>query len=200
MAQDDAPPREVTAILDRITRGDRAAAADLLPLVYGELRRLAHLRLEKLPPGQTLQSTALVHEAYLALVGQDDPGWSSRGHFFGAAAQAMRDLLVDQARRRARKKHGGEFARVVAEGPDELEALLPGVEAPDLDLIALDAALEEFRQEHPERAEIVLLHYFAGLTHAEIAAIREVSVRTIERDWRFARAWLFARMSGQSPS
>jgi len=198
MAQDEAPPREVTAILDRITRGDRAAAADLLPLVYGELRRLAHRRLEKLPPGQTLQSTALVHEAYLALVGQEDPGWSSRGHFFGAAAQAMRDLLVDQARRKSRRKHGGEFVRVEAEGAD-LEALLPGIEAPDLDIIALDAALEEFRGEHPERAEVVLLHYFAGLTHAEIAAIREVSVRTIERDWRFARAWLFARMGGPSP-
>jgi RNA polymerase sigma factor (TIGR02999 family) len=162
------------------------AGRDLLPLVYAELRRVAAARLARLPPGQTLQPTALVHEAYVGLVGQGDPGWKGRAHFFGAAAMAMRDILVDRARRRAAAKHGAGLAR---EDVDSISIAAPGG-APVEDVLALAGALERLKARHPDRAEVAMLKTFAGLTEQEIADMRGVDVRTIERHWRFARAWL----------
>lgn len=181
------PSHDVTLVLQAIEAGDSKAASELLPLVYGELRKLAARRMARLRPGQTLQPTALVHEVYLALVGKKDPGWKGRGHFFGAAAQAMRELLVDAARRKAAKKHGGGLARAEAEEA-EGAALEPAL--PVEDILALDRALAAMKVEHPRKAEIVELRYFGGLTEEEIAAIYDVTPRTIEREWRFARAWL----------
>jgi len=179
--------RQITRLIDAVDAGKKQAAADLLPLVYDELRRLAEVRLSKLPPGQTLQPTALVHEAYMKLVKSADPGWNSRGHFFGAAARAMRDILVDQARRKSRKVHGGDRLHVELPGDAFTETTLA---APAEDMIELDRALERLESEHPERAEIVMLRYFAGLTNDQVAVVLDVSTRTVERGWRFARAWL----------
>lgn len=157
-------------------------------LLYVELRRLAEARMRHLPPGQTLQPTALVHEAYLRLMRKGKPAWNSRGHFFGAAAQAMRDVLVEQARRKATPKHGGDRIRV-----HSLVTLSDGDALHDLsaeDVLALDRALEAMAAAHPQAAEIVLLRYFGGLTMDDIAEALAVSTRTVERKWRFARAWL----------
>jgi RNA polymerase sigma factor (TIGR02999 family) len=178
---------EVTVLLDAIRSGDRRAAVDLLPLVYDELRALARSRLARLAPGQTLQPTALVHEAFLKLVGRGDPGWEGTGHFFGAAARAMRDILVDAARRRSRLRHGGDRDRVELD-----EDLLSGtgIQLPTDDILQLDEALRRLETKHPERAEIVMLRYFAGLTNEQVAQALNVSTRTVERGWRFARAWL----------
>lgn len=189
MAGDDGD-LEISRLLDAAAAGDRDAAAALLPEVYGELRKLAEARLRRVPPGQTLQATALVHEAYLALVGRRDPGWSGRGHFFGAAAQAMREIVIDQARRKAAIKRGGELRR-----DDDALAGQPAAGLPGEDLLALDAALTRLQAEHPERAQVVLLRHFAGLGEAEIAEVLGVSVRTVERAWRFARAWLHAALA-----
>lgn len=183
---------EITRMLHAAAGGDREAAAALLPRVYAELRALAAARLRRAPPGQTLQATALVHEAYLALVGGQDPGWSGRGHFFGAAAQAMREIVIDQARRKAAHKRGGELRREASEALAEL-AVDDGL--PGEDLLALDAALTRLQAEHPERAQIVLLRHFGGLSEAEIAALLGVSTRTVERAWRFARAYLHAALA-----
>jgi RNA polymerase sigma factor (TIGR02999 family) len=179
--------KDVTAVLQAIEAGDSKAAAELLPLVYGELRKLAAARMARLRPGQTLQPTALVHEVYLALVGKKDPGWKGRGHFFGAAAQAMRELLVDAARRKAALKRGGDLSRAEAE---EVEGAALEPALPVEDVLALDRALAKMKVEHPRKAEIVELRYFGGLTEEEIASLYEVTTRTIEREWRFARAWL----------
>jgi RNA polymerase sigma factor (TIGR02999 family) len=178
---------EVTILLDAIRSGDRQAAAELLPLVYDELRVLARSRLARLAPGQTLQPTALVHEAFLKLVGSGDPGWEGTGHFFGAAARAMRDILVDVARRHSRRKHGGDRDRV--ELDDDLLSGT-GFILPSDDIIQLDEALRRLEAKHPERAEIVMLRYFAGLTNEQVAQALDVSTRTVERGWRFSRAWL----------
>ncbi|MHC5024817.1 MAG: ECF-type sigma factor [Planctomycetota bacterium] len=183
----------ITALLAALGSGDRKVAGDLLPLVYEELRRLARSRLARLAPGQTLQATALVHEAYLRLVGRDDPAWDGRGHFFGAAARAMRDILVEQARRKSRRRHGGDRRRVSTE---EAEGEIP-IEC-DLDseeLLALDGAIERLREQHPRAAEVTMLRYFAGLSAPVAADVLQVSVRTVERDWRFARAWLHREVS-----
>ena len=139
----------------------------------------------KVPPGQTLQATALVHEAYLRLVGDDDPGWNSRGHFFGAAARAMRDILVEQARRKASLKRGGDRRR---EG--DAADLAIAIDAPASDLLALDELLERLEEQDPRKAQVVMLRFFAGLTNPQIAEILGVSLPTVERDWRFARSWL----------
>ena len=179
--------RDVTQVLLAIEAGDAKAATELLPLVYGELRKLAKARMARLRPGQTLQPTALVHEVYLALVGRKDPGWKGRGHFFGAAAHAMREILVDAARRRAALKRGGDLVRAA---PEEAEDAEPAPALPVEDLLSLDRALTKMKAEHPRKAEIVELRYFGGLTEEEIAAIYEVAPRTIEREWRFAKAWL----------
>ncbi len=185
-----APPRTVTQLLATLAAGDKQAAADLLPLVYEELRRLAKSRLSKTPPGQTLQATALVHEAYLKLVGEADPGWENRGHFFAAAARAMRDILVDQARRKASVKHGGEFRRVDA---DEVEV---SIDAPATDLLALDQALKRLERDDERKARIVELRYFAGLSREEIAEALGVTTRTIDREWRYVIARLHKELSG----
>jgi RNA polymerase sigma factor (TIGR02999 family) len=167
-------------------------AAELLPVVYAELRRLAAALAGRLPPGQTLQPTALVHEAYLRLVGDRDPGWSGRRHFFGAAARAMRNILVEQARRKGAQKHGGASRRV------ELTEGLAIIEPPVDDLLAVDEAIQELQSEKPHLAEIAMLRYFAGLSTDETAAVLGISASTLAREWRFARAWL-ARRLGDAP-
>jgi RNA polymerase sigma factor (TIGR02999 family) len=168
-------------------------AADLLPVVYDELRRLAVGLTRGLQPGQTLQATALVHEAYLRLVGKEDPGWQGRRHFFGAAARAMRQILIEQARKRASHKHGGQSQRV------ELAEGIAFIEPPADDLLALDEAIAKLQAEKPHLAEIVLLRYFTGLSVEETAAVLGESVRSVYRDWRHARTWLAVEM-GQEPS
>jgi RNA polymerase sigma factor (TIGR02999 family) len=178
---------DVTRILSAIEQGDPSAAAELLPLVYDELRKLAAARLADEKPGQTLQATALVHEAYLRLVDGDlVRRWESRAHFFAAAAEAMRRLLIDQARRKRRPKHGGGRTRV------SLDEALCLRETPDDDLLALDEALQRLAHEEPAKAELVKLHYFAGLSLEEAGKALDVSHRTAKRHWAYARAWLYA--------
>ena len=179
---------EVTRILNRIDAGDPHAAAQLLPLVYDELRLLAAQRLAQEKPGQTLEATALVHEAYLRLVG-DGPGqhWNHRGHFFAAAAEAMRRILVDSARRKQAIRHGGGRRRVALEDHHRI------TESPD-GLLALDDALSRFAGEEPAKAELVKLRFYAGLSTPEAASALGISLATAERWWAFARAWLFSEL------
>jgi RNA polymerase sigma factor (TIGR02999 family) len=180
---------EVTRILSAIEQGDPTAAEQLLPLVYDELRKLAAQRLAQEAPGQTLQATALVHEAYLRLVDVEQAQhWNSRGHFFAAAAEAMRRILIDSARRRRRPKHGGDRRRVALD-----EAL--SVSEPREDLLALDEALGRLAAEDPAKAELVKLRYFAGLSLAEAAGCLNISPATAKRRWTVARAWLFDALS-----
>lgn len=184
---------DVTRVLHAAGAGDDKAAAELLPLVYGELRRLARARMAKTPPGNTLQPTALVHEAYIRLMGKDDPNRNkSRRHFFAAAAQAMRDILVEQARRKQRLKRGGDRKREHMQDMDALEAQ---IESPIDDILALDEALENLEQSEPRLVEVVKLRFFAGLTTEETAAAIGVSVPTVERDWRFARTLLYTQLA-----
>jgi RNA polymerase sigma factor (TIGR02999 family) len=174
----------------------RFDAAELLPLVYDELRKLAAIRLAREDPGQTLQPTALVHEVYLRLLGDGrDVPWSGRGHFFGAAAEAMRRILIDQARAKRRPKHGGDRERI-----DLDDAALPSPDSRADDLLALDEALTAFAREEPHKAELVKLRYFAGLTLEEAAACLDISPATAKRHWALARAWLFAALSDHAPS
>src|SRR5262245_38735417 len=175
--------------------GDRAGpdvqpAAELLPVVYAELRRLAAALSGRLPPGQTLQPTALVHEAYLRLVGEQDPGWNGRRHFFGAAARAMRNILVEQARRKGARKHGGGARRV------ELTEGLALIEPPADDVLALDEAIQRLQAEEPRLAEIVMLRYYTGPSMEETAGVVGESERTVYRAWRRARAWLTRHLAG----
>lgn len=187
-SRDESTP-PLTQTLRRVAEGDRRAAAELLPLVYSELRELARARMANQPPGITIQPTALVHEAYMRLVGKEDPGWDSRGHFFGAAAEAMRQVLVDQARRRNRLKRGGGKKRIDVEDFDVQ------LVAPVEDILALDEALERLAAEDPRKARIVSLRYFAGLTREETAAAMGLSVPTIDREWRFIVGWLHKELS-----
>ncbi|MBL8817452.1 MAG: sigma-70 family RNA polymerase sigma factor [Planctomyces sp.] len=183
--------RDVTRILSAIERGDPSAADKLLPLVYEELRRLAAAKLSKEKPGQTLQPTMLVHEAYVRLVDVDQPQqWNGRGHFFGAAAEAMRRILVEKARRKQSQKHGGDLRRV------ELDDAAAAIENPVEDLLALDEALTRFEQKWPDKARLVKLKYFAGLTIPEASAAMGISTATAERYWKFARAWLHSELKG----
>jgi RNA polymerase sigma factor (TIGR02999 family) len=185
---------DVTRILNAIERGDAKAADELLPLVYEELRLLAAQRLSQEKPGQTLQATALVHEAYIRLVGNEAQGWDSRGHFFAAAAEAMRRILVEIARRKGRLKRGAGRRRI------PLEEVSLALETPADDLIALDEALAQLREEDREAAEVVKLCYFAGLTLEEAAEVLGISRRTAARYWAFARAWLYDQMTqGEEP-
>ena len=206
---------DLSRILSQIDVGDPAAADQLLPLVYDELRKLAAAKLAQEVPGQTLQPTALVHEAYLRLVGQtrdrrqqseirdDQPGesnptpdsgqlspsqWSSRGHFFAAAAEAMRRILVEQARRKQRIRHGGGLKRV------EFDSGIQMSQESDDELVALDEALQQLAQEDPDAAAVVKLRYFAGLTIDQAALALNISARTANRHWTFARAWLYQRL------
>jgi RNA polymerase sigma factor (TIGR02999 family) len=181
--------QDVTRILDAIEAGDPHAAEQLLPLVYDELRRLAAQKLAQEKAGHTLEATALVHEAYLRLVDVEQAQqWNSRAHFFAAAAEAMRRILVESARRKGRLKRGGALRRC------DIHVHEPAVEGPNIDVLALDEALTELGREHPEKAELVKLRYFGGLTLAEAAACLRVSIATADRHWRYARAWLARRL------
>ncbi len=183
---------EITRILNAIEQGDPQAADRLLPLVYEELRRLAAQRLIHEAPGQTLQATALVHEAYLRLVGgEPDRPWNGRGHFFAAAAEAMRRILVEKARRRKRIRHGGGRQRI------DLDEACSLIQPPSDDLLALDEALTRLAALNSVRAELVKLRFFAGLTMPEAAAALGISLATAERYWTFARTWLYAELSGE---
>lgn len=173
---------DVTALLEAAHRGDPQAAAELLPLVYGELRKLAAAKLAKEKPGQTLDATALVHEAYLRLIG--DQQFEGRGHFFAAAAEAIRRILVEQARRRLALKRGGQQQR------EELVADRIAAPAPDEELLALHEALDKLAEQHPEKAALVKLRYFAGLTADQAAAALGISPSAADRQWAYARAWL----------
>jgi RNA polymerase sigma factor (TIGR02999 family) len=182
---------EVTRILTAIEQGDPKAAGELLPLVYGELRRLAKQRLAQEKPGQTLQATALVHEAYLRLVDEEAvQGWDSRGHFFAAAAESMRRILVDNARRKRAEKHGGQLAR------QELDDVDIAAPAQSEDLLALDDALAKLEAQDPVKAQLVKLRYFAGLTEEDAARVLGVSRATVQRHWRYAKAWLLDELRG----
>jgi len=181
---------DVTRILSAIEEGDPRAAEQLLPLVYEELRKLAAQRMAQEKPGQTLQATALVHEAYIRLVEVEKaPHWSSRGHFFGAAAEAMRRILVDNARRKQRPKHGGDRQRVELD-----EACSPQCPLTD-DLLALDEALTRLASREPTKAALVKLRYFAGLSLDEAAEALGISRATAKRYWTYARAWLYAEIN-----
>jgi RNA polymerase sigma factor (TIGR02999 family) len=175
---------DVTQILSALEQGDAGASEQLLPLVYDELRKLAARKLAREKPGQTLQATALVHEAYLRLVGAGDHGWSSRGHFFAAAAEAMRRILVERARRKGRIQHGGGLRRVDLLDAD---AMAP---TEDEQVLLLDEALTRLAAARPQAAELVKLRFFAGLTLEEIAPLLALSSRSTRRLWVFAQAWL----------
>jgi RNA polymerase sigma factor (TIGR02999 family) len=182
---------DVTRALSAIEQGDSRASEQLLPLVYDELRRLAAYRLAEEKPGQTFEPTALVNEAYLRLVGpSEDRRWDSRGHFFAAAAEAMRRILVENARRKGREKHGGGRRREHA----DLDAL--SATGPPQELVALHEALEQFALHDPVKAKLVELRFFGGLTLEQAAACLGVSLSTADRAWRYARAWLYAAMAG----
>jgi RNA polymerase sigma factor (TIGR02999 family) len=183
------PP--LSTILTAVVEGRADAARDLLPVMYAELRRLAEARLRKLPPGQTIQPTALVHEAYLALVGDGDPHWSGRAHFFGAAARAMNEILIDQARRKgAHKRNSGQRPL----GLEHAE-LVRAIGGPADDVVAIGTAIKKLEREHPRPAEVILLRALAGFTDPETAELLGITVRTVERDLRFARAYLARELS-----
>ncbi len=183
---------DVSRILDQLRQGEPSALEKLLPLVYDELRTLAAAKLAQERPGQTLEATALVHEAYVRLVGHDsDQHWDHRGHFFAAAAEAMRRILVEQARRKRRVRHGGGMKRV------DLDEGCSLVQPPSDELLALDEALTRLAALKPVRAEVVKLRFFAGMTIPEIARTLGIAVPTAERYWAFARTWLYAELQGE---
>jgi RNA polymerase sigma factor (TIGR02999 family) len=182
---------DVTQILAKIEHGDASAADELLPLVYTELRRLAAAKLAHEKPGQTLQATALVHEAYVRLVGSEKPqAWNSRNHFLAAAAEAMRRILVDNTRKKQAEKRGGSGRRLELTDAVAPEAL------PPFELLALNEAIERLEQEHPQHAALVKLRFFAGLTLDDAAASLGISLATAKRHWTLARAWLFGQLAG----
>ena len=181
---DDAAAEEVSRVLQAAAKGDRSAVERLLPLVYDELRRLARARFRQIPPNATLQPTALVHEAYLRLIGKRLPEFEGRQHFFAAAARAMRDILVEQARRKAALKRGGNRERV------PLEQAEPAFDSVDEDVLAVDEAIKRLEKEDPRKGQIVNLRYFAGLTAEETAHALGVSLGTVEREWRQIRNYL----------
>lgn len=186
-------PSEVTLILGAINAGDPKAADQLLPLVYEELRKVAGAKMAREKHGQTLQATALVHEAWLRLTGSEGKAqWNSRGHFFGAAAEAMRRILVDRARKKARQRHGGGLEKV------DLEHVTIATADSDDTVLALHDALEKLAIESPRKAEIVKMRYFTGMGHAEIAEVLNISEPTVRRHWAFARSWLYAEMKNQA--
>ena len=176
---------DITQVLQAVNRGERGASEELLPLVYDELRRVAAARMAQEAAGQTLQPTALVHEAWLRLVGEGDRTWQNRAHFFGAAAEAMRRILIEIARRKSRLKRGGHQERV---NLDELEL---ATTTPDDKVLLIDEAIERLQLEDPEKARIVVMKFFGGLTNEEVAESLGVTKRTVERHWAFAKAWLY---------
>jgi RNA polymerase sigma factor (TIGR02999 family) len=185
---------DVTRILNAIEQGDAGATDELLPLVYEELRLLAAQKLSKELPGLTLQATALVHEAYLRLVGSDNPGWDCRGHFFAAAAEAMRRILVEDARRKKYQRHGGRLNKVTL---NDYSATDGGKIAPD-DLLALNDALQKLQKQDKTKAELVKLRFFAGLTIEQAAKALGISHATAERYWAYARSWLRLEVMGKN--
>jgi RNA polymerase sigma factor (TIGR02999 family) len=181
---------DVTTILSRIDSGDPSAAEELLPLVYDELRKLAAARMANEKPGQTLQATALVHEVYVRLVDQEgEQQWDSRGHFFAAAAEAMRRILIDRARAKNRPKHGGDRERM------DLEINCPASDEAPERLLAMDEALAKLQQEHPQIAELLKLRYFAGVPLKDAADLLGISPATAKRRWAFARAYLYGELA-----
>ena len=181
---------DLTLILQAVGRGDRQKSEQLLPLVYDELRKLAAGRMSQAASGQTLQPTALVHEAWLRLVNDEARTWENRAHFFNAAAETMRHILIDRARRKARRKHGGNREQVNLDEIDVASAL------PDEQLILVDEALEKLKAEDPEAAQIVVLKFFGGLTNEEIVKVVGTSDRSVRRQWNYAKAWLYRAMTG----
>ena len=181
--------KSVTQMLQAVNRGDAQAAADLLPLVYAELRKLADSWMANLAPGQTLQPTALVHEAFLRLVRAEDAGWENRRHFFFAAARAMRDILVEQARRKVSLKRGGDRRRV------DVNNLVLAIEASAEDILALNEALDRLAREDSQKHQIVLLRFFAGFTFQETADVLDMPLRTVQRHWRYIRARLHKELA-----
>ena len=180
---------ELTVILQQLEQGNPQAADQLLPLVYEELRKLAAQKMARESPGQTLQATALVHEAWLRLGGDAQPAWENRGHFFAAAAEAMRRILIDNARRKQTRRHGGGAQRV------NLDGLQLAADLDDEQLLALSEALERFAAHDARKAELVKLRFFVGLTNEEAARVLGVAEPTAKRDWAYARAWLFREMN-----
>lgn len=183
-------PEDVTELLQRIDAGNAHASEALLPLVYEELRSLARSRMARERGTQTLQATALVHEAYIRLVGNEDPKWDHRGHFFAAAAEAMRRIMVERARKKQRLKHGAEYQKTSLD-PAEIYG-----EEGDSRLLVVNELLDQLAASHPQKAEVVKLKYFVGFTNAEAAQALGVSEKTINRDWRFARAWILSELDG----
>jgi RNA polymerase sigma factor (TIGR02999 family) len=183
------PMNDVTCILAAIEQGDPRAPERLLPLVYDELRRLAAQKLARESPGQTLQATALVHEAYLRLIGSETPSWNGRGHFFSAAAEAMRRILIENARRKRAEKHGGELKRV------DLDGVEVAADGPSEDVLAVDEALAKLAAEDPNKAELVKLRYYAGLSVEDAGRVLGISRATADRYWAYARVWLYSELS-----
>ena len=186
------PVHDITVILNRIEQGDPQAADQLLPLVYEELRKLAAAKMAREAAGQTLQATALVHEAWLRLGGDRQPGWQNRAHFFAAAAESMRRILIERARRRRAVRHGGGLQRVDVDDP-AVEIAAPG--GTDDELLAVHEALERLARHDARKAELVKLRYFVGLTIEQAAEVLGVAVPTAKRDWTYARAWLFKEIN-----
>ncbi len=184
---------DVTVILEAIQRGEPKATEELIPLVYDELRHLAASRLAREPPGQTIQATELVHEVYLRLAGSKGQTWDGRRHFFAAAAEAMRRILIERARHKRRRKHGGELKRVFL---DEIE--VPGP-PPDLDLLSLDAALGSLSAVNPSAATLVKLRFYIGLTLAQSAEVLGISRQTADNRWAYAKAWLYRAITDTAP-
>ena len=176
---------DITLMLQAVARGERGVSSDLLPLVYDELRQLAAARMAREAAGHTLQPTALVHEAWLRLVGGGESSWENRAHFFGAAAEAMRRILIENARRKSRLKHGGGQGRTNIDEIDVAETI------PDDSILLIDEALERLKLQDPETAQVVLLKFFGGLTNEEIVSITGTSDRTVRRQWNYAKAWLY---------
>ncbi len=183
---------DVTRILDSIAHGDSKAADELLPLVYGELRKLAAYKMAAEPPGQTLQPTALVHEAWLRLVGSEAARFANRSHFIAAAAEAMRRILIDRARSKYQLRHGGDWQRV------DLESVTVAIEDADETVLAVHEALDRLAAEDPLDAQIVKLRYFVGMSHQEIATELGLSEPTVRRHWAYARSWLYAELKKRS--
>lgn len=177
-------PAEITKLLNRAASGDEEAARAVFPAIYRELRSLASARLSRVPPGGTVQTTALVHEAYLRIVDRHREGWASARHFFFTAARAMRDIVVEEARRKGARKRGGDRERI------PLEELTASLDGPPADVLALDAALRRLEREDPDGHQLVLLRFFVGMSVPEAAELLDTPVRTLERRWRFLRAWL----------
>jgi len=185
----DESRERVTTLLNALPAGEEQAADELFTLVYADLRRLANARMARLPPGQTIQATALVNEVYVSLVGSGDPGWKGRAHFFGAAARAMRNILADHLERKHAQKRGGHLERAGEKTTAELS-----VDGPSEDELDVEEALQALEREYPRNAEVVTMRFFGGLDTAEIAEVLKLSSRTVERDWQFAKAWLNRRL------